>query len=111
VGDTTILQFTLGINGTEIRGFLLQNIGTGSGIYGSVIARDLGRAPAAGTQPSAVSSPGVSAPAPSGVGSDIPVSNIRGVIAKRLLQSKQVFINKYQHEIYHKSHILMTKEL
>lgn len=53
-------------------------------MYGSIIARDLGKA---------VASTGAvaSTPAPQQAGSnDIPVSNIRGVIAKRLVQSKQV---------------------
>lgn len=56
-------------------------------MYGSIIARDLGKAGPAGSVAAAP------APQPGGVGSnDIPVSNIRGVIAKRLVQSKQVLV-------------------
>jgi pyruvate dehydrogenase E2 component (dihydrolipoamide acetyltransferase) len=65
-----------------------QSIGQGSGVFGSITTADLARASAA--------SPAARAAAPSGASYvDIPVSNIRGVIAKRLLQSKQTIPHYY----------------
>lgn len=62
----------------------LQSVGQGSGMFGSIKASDLkGGAPAS----KAVGGAQSSAPY-----TDIPVTNIRGVIAKRLLQSKQVIL-------------------
>jgi pyruvate dehydrogenase E2 component (dihydrolipoamide acetyltransferase) len=59
--------------------------GSGSGLYGSLTSKDLGGMGAAGA-------PQVSAQAPimpaGAAYIDIPVSNVRGVIAKRLLESK-----------------------
>lgn len=65
---------------------ILQNLGSGSGFSGSITAKDLSMA-----GPMTAAAPGVAVA--SGVGSssvDIPISGVRGVIAKRLLQSKQV---------------------
>lgn len=50
-------------------------------MYGSVTSADLGKAP--------VAAPAVAA-RPAATYTDLPVSNIRAVIAKRLQQSKQV---------------------
>ncbi|CAB3385838.1 Hypothetical predicted protein [Cloeon dipterum] len=71
------------------RGLDINSIGQGSGVFGSVTVADLDRASAAA--PSYAAAP-VSAGAPF---VDIPVSNIRGVIAKRLLQSKQTIPHYY----------------
>lgn len=65
------------------RGLSLQGL-TGSGLFGSIKAKDLEGASAAGV--------GV---AMSAGGGDIPVSSIRGVIAKRLLESKQTIPHYY----------------
>lgn len=63
-------------------------------MYGSVTSKDL-----AGASPAGASSAGASFGAPSGVaaagGQDIPISSIRGVIAKRLLESKQTIPHYY----------------
>lgn len=59
----------------------------GSGLFGSVTSKDLAGASAA--------QPGISAPGVAAAGGDIPVSNIRGVIAKRLLESKQTVPHYY----------------
>lgn len=73
----------------EQRNIRLQ--GKGTGLFGSITSSDL---PAAGAAPTAA------APAPAAVPSgspyiDIPVSGVRGVIAKRLLQSKQTIPHYY----------------
>lgn len=60
-------------------------MGSGSGIYGSVTSADLGKAPVAA--PTVAAYP---AAVPAATFTDLPVSNIRAVIAKRLQQSKQV---------------------
>lgn len=61
----------------------------GSGLYGSITSKDLdGAGPALAAQPGI----GVSG-IPEGV--EIPVSNIRAVIAKRLLESKQTIPHYY----------------
>uniref|UniRef100_A0A336M4C6 dihydrolipoyllysine-residue acetyltransferase n=1 Tax=Culicoides sonorensis TaxID=179676 RepID=A0A336M4C6_CULSO len=83
--------------------------GRGSGLYGSLTSKDLGKlqsaaaAAASAPQPSAAASAPGQAPAPSGpvkvpAGAayvDIPVTNIRGVIAKRLLESKTTIPHYY----------------
>nr|CAD7194270.1 unnamed protein product [Timema douglasi] len=74
------------------KGIPLESIGKGSGIYGSITSADLAKAPATpGGAPSA--------PPPTGTQgapfSDINVSNVRGIIAKRLLQSKQTIPHYY----------------
>lgn len=66
----------------------MQTIGRGSGVFGSITAADLSRASAA-SGPAAVSMPAGASY------SDIPVSNIRGVIAKRLMLSKQTIPHYY----------------
>lgn len=70
------------------QGLSLQGL-KGSGLFGSVTSKDLGGASAATS--GASSSTGV---AVSG-GQDIPISNVRGVIAKRLLESKQSIPHYY----------------
>jgi len=66
------------------KGLDLAAVGSGSGMYGSVTSADLGKAPvvapAVAARPAAV---------PAATYTDLPVSNIRAVIAKRLQQSKQ----------------------
>ncbi|KAK0178468.1 hypothetical protein PV327_007359 [Microctonus hyperodae] len=69
---------------TAERGLSLHGL-KGSGIYGSITAKDLDGASAASTSMSVSSSGGI----------DIPVSNIRGVIAKRLLDSKKTIPHYY----------------
>nr|XP_033334918.1 dihydrolipoyllysine-residue acetyltransferase component of pyruvate dehydrogenase complex, mitochondrial isoform X1 [Megalopta genalis]XP_033334919.1 dihydrolipoyllysine-residue acetyltransferase component of pyruvate dehydrogenase complex, mitochondrial isoform X2 [Megalopta genalis]XP_033334920.1 dihydrolipoyllysine-residue acetyltransferase component of pyruvate dehydrogenase complex, mitochondrial isoform X3 [Megalopta genalis] len=70
------------------KGLSLQGL-KGSGLYGSITSKDLaGAGPAiAGIQP------GMAMGAPGGI--DVPVSNIRAVIAKRLLESKQAIPHYY----------------
>lgn len=60
-------------------------IGKGSGLFGSITSDDLGKLDSQAA-PSAAAAP---QPAAGAAYVDIPVTNIRGVIAKRLLQSKQ----------------------
>lgn len=67
----------------------LQSVGTGSGLFGSVTAADLSRA-TAGSPAGAPAGTAPAAAAPSGSFTDIPLSSMRNVIAKRLLLSKQV---------------------
>lgn len=59
----------------------------GSGLYGSITSKDLDGASLAST--------GMPIGTAFGGGIDIPVSNIRGVIAKRLLESKQTIPHYY----------------
>lgn len=62
--------------------------GQGSGLYGSLTSKDLGGMQAAGASaPQASAKASVVVP-PGQAYVDIPVSNVRGVIAKRLLESK-----------------------
>lgn len=76
--------------------------GRGSGLYGSLTSKDLDKLQAVGAAPSPTAAPGA-APAPTGPVSvpagaafvDIPVTNIRGVIAKRLLESKTTIPHYY----------------
>lgn len=71
------------------KGLSLQGL-SGSGLYGSITSKDLaGAAPAA----AATVQPGMAIGAPGGM--DVPVSNIRAVIAKRLLESKQTIPHYY----------------
>lgn len=70
----------------------ILHAGRGSGVFDSIKSGDLAGLSAA--RPSA----GAAAAAPSapqGGYIDIPVSNIRGVIAKRLLESKQTIPHYY----------------
>ncbi|XP_071581314.1 dihydrolipoyllysine-residue acetyltransferase component of pyruvate dehydrogenase complex, mitochondrial isoform X2 [Temnothorax nylanderi] len=68
------------------KGLSLQGL-TGTGLYGSITSKDLEGAAIQPVQPVT----GVGAP----TGVDIPVSNIRAVIAKRLLESKQTIPHYY----------------
>lgn len=61
--------------------------GKGSGLYGSLTSKDLGSLQAGGAPSAGAPSAAPSIPAGAAF-VDIPVSNIRGVIAKRLLESK-----------------------
>ncbi|XP_058808380.1 dihydrolipoyllysine-residue acetyltransferase component of pyruvate dehydrogenase complex, mitochondrial [Phymastichus coffea] len=58
----------------------------GSGLYASITSKDLG-----GASMAVAGAPGVAVAG----GRDIPISNIRGVIAKRLLESKQTIPHYY----------------
>lgn len=59
--------------------------GRGSGLYGSLTSKDLEGLESAGAAPAKAQAPVI----PAGAAYvDIPVSNVRGVIAKRLLESK-----------------------
>lgn len=71
--------------------------GKGSGLYGSLTSKDLAGLQSAGAQEARAPSAPVSAPTiPAGAAYvDIPVSNIRGVIAKRLLESKTTIPHYY----------------
>lgn len=69
--------------------------GRGSGLYGSLTSKDLGGM-SSGSAPSAASSaPAAHVFAPGQAYIDIPVSNVRGVIAKRLLESKNTIPHYY----------------
>lgn len=75
------------------QGLSLQGL-SGSGLFASITSKDLAGASPAGT---AAGRPGVGQ-AMAGAfpgGQDIPVSSIRGVIAKRLLESKQTIPHYY----------------
>ncbi|XP_077448993.1 dihydrolipoyllysine-residue acetyltransferase component of pyruvate dehydrogenase complex, mitochondrial [Stigmatopora argus] len=84
------------------KGFDLAQI-TGSGPDGRITKKDIeGFAPAKAvpvapvpTAAPAVPGPSVSAAAPTGTFTDIPISNIRKVIAQRLMQSKQTIPHYY----------------
>lgn len=66
--------------------------GRGSGLYGSLTSKDLDGLGAAGAAPAAASAPVM----PAGAAFvDIPVSGVRGVIAKRLLESKTTIPHYY----------------
>lgn len=67
--------------------------GRGSGLYGSLTSQDLSGMTSAGAAPST----GTQAPVipPGAAYVDIPVSNVRGVIAKRLLESKNSIPHYY----------------
>lgn len=78
------------------KGLSLEGI-KGTGLYGSITSKDLEGAPLLSAARPAVA-PAVAptvAPVPSAEGVDIPVSNIRAVIAKRLLESKQTIPHYY----------------
>ncbi|KAK1125684.1 hypothetical protein K0M31_005233 [Melipona bicolor] len=68
------------------KGLSLQGL-IGSGLYGAITSKDLAGASVAVSQPATTATgvPGV----------DVPVSNIRAVIAKRLLESKQTIPHYY----------------
>lgn len=68
--------------------------GRGSGLYGSLTSKDLAGLHAAGAPDAHASSAAPRIPAGAAY-IDIPVSNIRGVIAKRLLESKTTIPHYY----------------
>lgn len=68
----------------------MLHAGIGSGVHGSIKSSDLAGMSAAGAAPMAATPQ-----APQGGYIDIPVSNVRGVIAKRLLESKQQIPHYY----------------
>ncbi|XP_012218118.1 dihydrolipoyllysine-residue acetyltransferase component of pyruvate dehydrogenase complex, mitochondrial isoform X2 [Linepithema humile] len=70
------------------KGLNLQSL-KGTGLYGSITSKDLESAVVAGAVQPGIAAVG----APGGI--DIPVSNIRAVIAKRLLESKQTIPHYY----------------
>nr|CAG4638565.1 EOG090X08YX [Cyclestheria hislopi] len=76
------------------KGITLTSLNGGTGFAGSVTSKDIeDMATKSPTPPShAAQAP---APAPTQIYQDIPVTNIRGVIAKRLLQSKQSIPHYY----------------
>ncbi|XP_031771081.1 dihydrolipoyllysine-residue acetyltransferase component of pyruvate dehydrogenase complex, mitochondrial isoform X3 [Apis florea] len=81
------------------KGLSLEGI-KGTGLYGSITSKDLEGAPAlTAVQPAVVPTvaPTVTpvSPAVLAEGVDIPVSNIRAIIAKRLLESKQTIPHYY----------------
>ena len=66
--------------------------GRGSGLYGSLTSKDLGGMEGAGTAPAGAQAHVI----PSGAAYvDIPVSGVRGIIAKRLLESKTTIPHYY----------------
>lgn len=70
--------------------------GRGSGLYGSLTSSDLSNMSADGGSPSSSAQVSSSPTIPSGAAYiDIPVSNVRGVIAKRLLESKNTIPHYY----------------
>lgn len=69
--------------------------GRGSGLYGSLTSQDLSGMSAAGAAPSAGAAPQAVVFPPGQAYVDIPVSNVRGVIAKRLLESKNSIPHYY----------------
>ncbi|KAE8746223.1 hypothetical protein FOCC_FOCC007095 [Frankliniella occidentalis] len=75
------------------KGLNLASVGGGSGLFGSVTAADLSRASAGA--PSAAPQAAATAAAAGGAFTDIPLSSMRSVIAKRLLQSKQTVPHYY----------------
>uniref|UniRef100_A0A182NTK2 dihydrolipoyllysine-residue acetyltransferase n=1 Tax=Anopheles dirus TaxID=7168 RepID=A0A182NTK2_9DIPT len=69
--------------------------GKGSGLFGSLTSKDLAGMQAVGAAPSAAAA-GAPHTIPAGAAYvDLPVSNIRGVIAKRLLESKTTIPHYY----------------
>lgn len=72
------------------KGLSLQGL-KGTGMFGSITVKDLEGAPAA----AAVAGAPLRAPTAIPEGMDVPVSNIRAVIAKRLLESKQTIPHYY----------------
>ncbi|KAK5641285.1 hypothetical protein RI129_009832 [Pyrocoelia pectoralis] len=74
--------------------------GKGTGLFGSITSSDLdklaARAPAAGAAPAATAAKQKSAVVPAGAAYiDIPLTNMRSVIAKRLLESKTTVPHYY----------------
>lgn len=79
------------------KGISLASVSGGSGFEGSITAKDLDKLSVA-PKPVAAAPPTAAAPIQAVAGqkyTDLPVTNIRGVIAKRLLQSKQSIPHYY----------------
>ncbi|XP_006614413.1 dihydrolipoyllysine-residue acetyltransferase component of pyruvate dehydrogenase complex, mitochondrial isoform X2 [Apis dorsata] len=79
------------------KGLSLEGI-KGTGLYGSITSKDLEGAPLLRAVQPAVApavAPTVAPAVPPAEGVDIPVSNIRAIIAKRLLESKQTIPHYY----------------
>ncbi|KAJ9597833.1 hypothetical protein L9F63_011328, partial [Diploptera punctata] len=87
------------------KGLDLAAVGTGSGLYGSITSSDLDRAPAPAATPVAAARP---AAAPGAAYLDLPVSNIRAVIAKRLQQSKQTVPHFYLNKLLEKEGLKLS---
>ena len=68
--------------------------GRGSGLYGSLTSQDLSGLSSAGAAPSGGAAQAPVIP-PGAAYVDIPVTNVRGVIAKRLLESKNTIPHYY----------------
>ena len=93
------------------KGIALASVSRGSGFEGSIVAQDIANvvvAPAPAPAAKApVASVSAAQPAPTAAPvagqkfTDLPVSNIRGVIAKRLLQSKQSIPHYYLSVIFY----------
>lgn len=75
------------------KGVKLESIAKGTGLYGSITAKDLDSAKAAPASAPPVSKGAPGAPPQNFV--DIPLTNMRAVIAKRLLESKQTIPHYY----------------
>ncbi|XP_026681992.1 uncharacterized protein LOC103512808 [Diaphorina citri] len=91
-GGTRVYASPLAKRLAAEKGLDLSSIGAGSGLFGSITSADLSKASKAG----AVAAPSKSAkPTANGPFTDLPVSGVRGVIAKRLLQSKQTIPHYY----------------
>lgn len=71
------------------KGLSLESVGSGSGLFGSITSKDLGKATPGG--PAAE----VAAKLAGAIFTDKKISSIRGVIAKRLLLSKQTIPHYY----------------
>lgn len=74
------------------KGLDLAAVGSGSGMYGSITSADLGKAPVAPAPTFVAARP---AAVPGAAYTDLPVSSVRAVIAKRLQQSKQTIPHFY----------------
>lgn len=69
--------------------------GKGSGLFGSLTSKDLSQLQSSAAAPAAQSAAGPSKVPAGSAYIDIPVTNIRGVIAKRLLESKTTIPHYY----------------
>ncbi|KAJ8683200.1 hypothetical protein QAD02_018992 [Eretmocerus hayati] len=76
------------------QGLSLQGL-KGSGLFGSITSKDLANAVSVGAPAVGAPGVGVASPIATAGGQDIPISSIRGVIAKRLLESKQTIPHYY----------------
>nr|CAG4644095.1 EOG090X08YX [Lepidurus arcticus] len=95
------------------KGLSLAAVAKGSGIQGSITAQDLASiSPSAPVDTPTTASPAASKPVPAPGASfvDLPVSNMRGVIAKRLLLSKQTIPHYYLSVDVNMDEILTLRE-